>query len=936
MSIFQKFTLRSLRENKVRTIATIVGIVLSVSLFTAVTTGVSSLMDFMARVASELNGNWYVSASNVEESDVETVTKDSDVEKWGVLRNVGYAKLEKPWNENRPYLYVGAYEGSLTELCPVHLVQGRMPENSGEVVLPEELMDYGNTVYKVGDTLQLTLGTRLLQGHRVVRSQSYDTAGEEQWKQTGTGTYKVVGVYRSSIFTGSYLPGYTLLTKSDANVKADSADVFVTVKKPGKSQDFCDRISKQIVSEDAAFEVNSSYLSYSGLSMDDTLKKTLYGLMAILMGIIMFGSISLIYNSFSISINERKKQYGLLSSIGATKKQLRRSVVFESVVLSAIGIPLGVLLGIGGLSVTLYCLRDTFARFLGKDVGIPIKLTMSASLLSILLAAAVGFVTVLLSAWIPARRAMRASAIEVIRQADEVKVSPRSLRVSMVTRKLFGLSGTLGAKNFKRNKRRYRATVVSLFVSIVIFVSTSSFCDYMSRSLEDIITMYGCDLYYSTDQVKTLESRYETLSRARGVTKSGYYYVKYSVDDMMMLSRTQVTPEYLSRVEVDGEETGQPEGEQPFFDGDVEFLFVDDDNYRQYLKENHLDIDRFMNPEKPVAVAVDKVTEYDEMGNSYKVYRALEETPFRTKFLWQKGKNSEDISNEMMEEKAKKPREAWEMTGEKKVDDQGNILVQQQKYKFKYHNTKEDEGVEGLPIEGTERWVPLEEAYRMEEIEVGGTMEKGPYGTDSDTGSGIVLCYPVSAMEKILPGAPEWGYMAFDSSDPDETESAMFDYMQENGISTGDIRNIYAEVRSSTALMTVINVFSYGFIILISLIALTNVFNTISTNISVRRREFAMLRSVGMTNAGFNRMMCYECLLYGIKGIVFGLPAAILVTLLIYSTISGAVAQHFYVPWYSIAIAVGSVFLVVFATMMYAMRKVKRDNVVETLKQENF
>ncbi len=932
MSIFQKFTLRSLRANKVRTLATIVGIVLSVSLFTAVTTGVSSLMDFMARVASELNGSWYVSASNVEESDVGTVTKDSDVEKWGVLRNVGYAKLEKPWNENRPYLYVGAYEGSLTELCPVHLCQGRMPENSGEVVLPEELMDYGNTEYKVGDTLRLALGTRLIQGNRVVRSQSYDIAGEEQWKQTGTGTYKVVGVYQSSIFSGSYLPSYTLLTKADANVKADSADVYVTLKNPGKSQDFCDRISEHVVSEDAAFEVNSSYLSYSGLSMDDTLKKTLYGLMAILMGIIMFGSISLIYNSFSISINERKVQYGLLSSIGATKKQLRRSVVFESVVLSAIGIPLGVLLGIGGLSVTLYCLRDTFARFLNEDIGIPIKLTMSASLLSILLAAAVGFVTVLLSAWIPARRAMRVSAIEVIRQADEVKVSPRSLRVSVVTRKLFGLSGTLGAKNFKRNRRRYRATVVSLFVSIVIFVSTSSFCDYMSRSLEDIITMYGCDLYYSTDQVKDLEPRYEKLSQAKDVTKSGYYYIKYAFEDMMILSSTQVTPEYFDRV---GFEPLKQQGEtKQFFD--VGFLFIDDANYRQYLEENHLDTDKFMNKDKPVAVAVDKVTEYDEMGSAYKVYRALEESRFRAKFLWHRGESSDDIFDEMEKEKAKKPREAWDVTGEKKVDDQGNILVQEKKYKYVYKETEEEEGVDCTVIKGTGKWVPLEEAYRVDELEVGGTMEKGPYGTDSDTGSGIVLCYPVSAMEKILPGAPDWGYMAFDSSDPDETEKVMFNYMQENGISTGELRNIYDEVRSSTALMTVINVFSYGFIILISLIALTNVFNTISTNISVRRREFAMLRSVGMTNAGFNRMMCYECLLYGIKGIVFGLPAAILVTLLIYHTISGAVTQHFYVPWYSIAIAVGSVFLVVFATMMYAMRKVKRDNVVETLKRENF
>ena len=129
--------------------------------------------------------------------------------------------------------------------------------------------------------------------------------------------------------------------------------------------------------------------------------------------------------------------------------------------------------------------------------------------------------------------------------------------------------------------------------------------------------------------------------------------------------------------------------------------------------------------------------------------------------------------------------------------------------------------------------------------------------------------------------------------------------------------------------------FSYGFIILISLIALANVFNTISTNVALRRRELAMLKSVGMTSREFHKMMNYECLLYGIKGLAWGLPISIAVTYGIYRLIQDTVSVSFYIPWYSLAIAVGSVFMVVFITMLYSMQKIKKDNVIDALRNEN-
>lgn len=148
--------------------------------------------------------------------------------------------------------------------------------------------------------------------------------------------------------------------------------------------------------------------------------------------------------------------------------------------------------------------------------------------------------------------------------------------------------------------------------------------------------------------------------------------------------------------------------------------------------------------------------------------------------------------------------------------------------------------------------------------------------------------------------------------------------------------NDYAEREEMDRnIVTIIQVFSYGFIVLISLVAAANVFNTITTNINLRRREFAMLKSVGMSNKGFHRMMNYECLLYGSRALLFGLPASAGVTWLIYRAVDGGYKTNYHLPWGAVGIAVLSVFLVVFATMMYAMSKIGRDNPIDALKNEN-
>ena len=218
----------------------------------------------------------------------------------------------------------------------------------------------------------------------------------------------------------------------------------------------------------------------------------------------------------------------------------------------------------------------------------------------------------------------------------------------------------------------------------------------------------------------------------------------------------------------------------------------------------------------------------------------------------------------------------------------------------------------------------------------GAVADKEPMGIFNDGGR-ITVVYPRSAMKALL-GVEQNGRTAYylKSSNPNKSYSELSTKLASMGFRTDRLENTYEIISANRALLTIIKVFSYGSVGLISLISVANVFNTISTNIALRRREFATLRSVGMTKGGFNRMMNYECLIYGLKGIAFGLPVAIAINILMSRGMDYSVVTGVIIPWKSIAIVVCTVFLVVFATMLYAMSKIRKENTVEALKNENY
>lgn len=849
MNILNKVTRKALGRNRMRTFVTIIGIVLSAAMFTAVTTSITSMQEYMKKCCEQTDGSWYARYMAADVDKYREIRSDEDVSVTAYLEDMGYAVIGSS-NENKPYLYIGGMSGNFTDIVAVNLIEGRMPQNPDEIILPKHLITNGGIKnYNKGDKISLDAGQRSYDGKILSQRDSYYATeegdvkdNEEKLINTGTREYTIVGFYERPSFEPYSAPGYTALTVGDGS---DTAvyDVFYKTKKAGKIYTVAQRLNP----DGESTEYNSDYLRFSGISSNIAFNRVLYSFAGILIMLIMFGSVSLIYNAFSISVSERTRQFGILKSVGATKRQMRHSVIYEGMLLGIIGIPVGIGAGILGMFITFKLTGKFFGMMLVNKIDVVFGLHVTWQ--ALVAAAVICFVTVMISANIPAVRAARKPAIEAIRQTGDVSIRKNKIKTSKLTYRLFGFEGMLASKNFKRSRRKYRATVFSLFMSIVLFISASGFCNYLMKGIDMTNATQSYDIAYHVTQ--------DILNKA-GNDKDSIEKLLENVQDVTDVTYIYNVNDYM----VDVDESLISQKVFDVMDGNVTrwsvaIRFVKDSDYRSYLKQMNLDENIYMNTDDPVGVMYDDITIY-----SKKYYR-LE--LFNTDKL----------------------------------------------------NLKAGNGLNTVTLN------------------IGTSVDETPMGIAADGIPYPIVMYPFSVRDKVIPDEMQQLNYYIKSDNHKVSYDKMCDMLDTQGLSSYRAYDYAESVAASRAMTMVVKVFSMGFIVLISLIALANVFNTISTNVMLRRREFAMLKSVGMTKKGFYRMMDYECILYGIKGVALGLPVSLAINLLMSRSIGFGTNIGVLIPWKSVIIAVGSVFLVVFATMIYSMGKIRNDNPIETLKNEN-
>lgn len=848
MSILNRLTIKNLRLNKKRTIVTIIGIILSTALMVGIGLLFSSFQDLMIRDTIGYSGKYEAKYNDVD------LIKLNDIKNKNFTyfyeKPIGFSKIESS-NEYKPYMYITSVNKEYFN--ELKLVDGSFPKNENEVVISNHVITNGGLNYKVGDIVTFTYGSRNIDGDITLANS--ELVDGEFLTNEGTHTYKIVGIVDRSNFESYSASGYTAFTL-DVNSDKGNANLYVMFNKNKKIIKQSEELAKEL-NYDGDINYNSTLLALYGESTYGNVMSSMGGMMIIMLSLVSIGCIIVIYNSFAISVMERKKEFGLLSSIGATKRQLSHTVFFEAVVVGVIGIILGILGAYIGIGCVILIINNLISDMLEY------KLHLVTNPLFIVIPVIFMIVVIGVSAFIPSRRASKVSPIEAIRQNDDIKINKKKIRTSKLVLKLFGIEGEIALKNIKRNKKKYRVTIVSLFISIVLFISFSSYMNYTLNTASSVMgeVPYDYQISYFGDDPNNDK---EALDKINEIVKSSDVkeYVSYSVSNLSIIGNYTYSDEYLDFYK----NAYGDDGIKALNDLKYQYISIyilDDNSYNKYKKLIGIDNDSviLLNKFKGVSYGNNKRVNYNipviNNGNiNIKICNF---------------DNDEDVDTTKY--------------CNKNID---NIFVTNKSFDL------------------------IEEFSYMNDFKL--IVNKKLYDSISDSSTHYT----------------QFNIISDNTNNIDKLTKDLDKYSNVN------YTNIKETMKQANNLILVVKILMYGFISLVTLIGVTSVFNTISTSMALRKREFAVLRSVGLTNRGFNKILFFESLFFGMKSLIFAIPVSIGITVLIHYALADMVSiSTIIIPWKYIIISIVSVFVIVLLTMMYSTSKIKKHNIIEQIREEN-
>lgn len=842
-----------MKANKKRTIVTILGVIISVAMITAVSTAALTFTTYLQNIQIHQGGAWHVKYNNVTKSQADKLTDKLDDKFSFYTQSKGYSKWNDTNKVQKPYIYVDAYDSKAFDKLPITLLEGRLPEKDGEIIVSKEIANNKNESYQIGDSITMEYGKRfaMAEGEQIELKQdvefhgdTYPVEEQEVWKSTGEQeTYTIVGIMDSDEFFMA--PGRRAITFLDTDAAGENDTFTFSV--------FMNKVSNKIYDQSASAAKDAGVseeqvvyqdelLRLHGVSkFDDTYNKMIQVCTTILILIIMVGSIALIYNSFAISINERSKQFGMLSSIGATREQKRNAVLFEGAVIGGISIPIGILAGFIGMWVTFRLLSPILENAIGIHIGIKVVVSVE----SIIAAVIFSVITIFISAYLPARKAARITPIEAIRQSKDITIKAKHVKTSRLTQKLIGIEGDLAIKNLKRNRKHYRALVFSLTISLALFISVGSYVYYLKESVMFAmgdqsydVAVWNIDKEEENKITEVLEELPSVIEGNAVITLSGNFQMDKEESQKM------ITEECKKALESEWSENPKD------FAFDCSISFIQDEEYEKLIGKKLGDLEGIH------AILINKAVR-------------------------QRGYSLTEIE----------PLSA-------KAND---------KIKVGEH-----------------------------EIQLDLVTKKRPLGVSYVNVNNASFVLPVSELDYIKQPDSETMYTYYiNTNNAENIEDDIVDAFLREGIQSDyAIDNQALDIIRNNQITTVFSVFAYGFITLISFICIANLFNTISTSFALRRREFAMLKSIGMTPEVFSRMIRMESLMYGVKACIIGLPISLGMTFWIKKAVGYNFVRDYSFPWQTYIIGIFAVFIVVAIAMLYSSRKIRKENIVDGLKTE--
>lgn len=885
MQILNRLTIRNLKLNKRRTIVTIIGIILATALLTAVATMAVSLKESVTLRSKKVDGDFHLLLYDMTDKEKESVINNRQVESYYETHEVGYGVLDGCVNDSKPYVYIEALDSDTFEKAEINVTSGRLPEDDSEIVISSHIKTNGGVKYNLGDKITFDIGDRTYNGKKLYQNDTYRE--DEQLEAKQTKTYKVVGIcdrlpYGEEPRTA---PGYSVITLANkADTSLNKSDIYLRFNKKalkdrydltadilgvdktlfnklnsGKLEDKEIQTLKSQLDKTHSYYINNSLIKYEVFY--DSSVAFVYNMAAVVMVIIIITSAVCISNSFAISINQKTKQYGMLASIGATPRQIRKNVFFEAAFMGVIGIVAGI--G-GGLSASYILvvlsnkmLIDTFEM----------SIVYAPSLLGVLLSIVLAIVTIVLSALVPAIRASRMSPIMAINHSEDIKIKSKSLKTPKLIGKVWGEGGVLAYKNMKRNKRKYRVITISIALSVSTFIALYGFMSLLTESVNryandkiDLRVYMSSYKSMSVDEankkVSNIVNRINNETNITDFTFARGFYASLKDE-----------PKYSSDYkEVNKYEAGLAENNGYY----ISIISLGNEEYGKYIKKLGISKETAQSG----GILVDNTYQYINNGNDIKYFNIYD------------GYKAGDVLTYRIDTS----------NSSKSLD-----------------NSKSSDDT------------------TLYDIRIVALSNERPFGYDNAYTSYGYLIVSDDYMNRIDTKNTDSTLLNINCDDPDKAQDIL---VNEFNIGQNYIFNAAQERRNDEKLILTMKIFLYGFIAIVSLIGITNIFNTVTTGMELRGKEFAMLQSIGMTKKEFDKMIRLESVFYGSKALIIGVVSGTILSYVIYIS-AGESQLKYTLPLLAIVMSVIVVIILLLGIMKYSIAQIRKQNIIETIRNEN-
>ena len=886
MSITKKLALRHLKQNKTRSVLTVLGITISVVMLTVIFTCATSFAHYYGERAINTNGNWHFFVKTDYESAKKYLLSDSSLKDIGFEKDLSSEEQSyKIYSDKANYLRTGTiYQGDAqyikdTVTCKY---DGALPKSDNEIMVEQSLIKNNGLELKIGDEIKIAVGSRL-KGDFVILPIKGNYQFGERFEKEKDETFKVVGILHNNEPTerGAIIRGMSDFKSKNlvAYGKIKKITPFSYIKINGIYDKFGFTKKKRAfnVGENTGFLNSRLAFSIDKNNLPQVLKLTAIGI--VVFAVIFVSSFAMIYNSFALSVGEQIKYLGMLSSVGATRKQKKKTLYFEGAILGGIGIILGIVLGLLATFISQSAMNAKIMTIM-EGYNDNIKYSTHISWWVLCLIVILAALTVFVSIISPVQKAARITAIDAIRKTDEIKRKGK-IRTPFIITKLFGFEGDIAFKNLRRNGRKSRTIISCICICAVLFLSCNYFCEtFKEASNIDYEIPYQLMYQYSAESKAQLEKARNYLKTNKRVKRFYSIWANW----YSPISRSDINPYDNSR-----EYDMSFHNESVFVDKykfvaaqDIQYNahLLDEEDFNALCKKNGIDYKKYYSPDKDGSIKTIVINGIDR-----------NDEPIFNNNLLGKTIGCYDIDSEKTER-------------ENKLDENGNQV-------YFYYKT----GCTSI--------------YKFCDF-IKYDKDNPICNLDS---SGVAFYAPKCVYDKYSDDDSFYFDYGIETDEPYKVEKELKDYLSENE-AEGDVYNNYNWMMKEKSIISAVQFLSYAFILLITLITVFNIINTMTAQIAGRKKELAMLKSVGMTPKEFKKTLIFESMFYGLFGLLFGVPLSLVINRVVGYIISKDNPIPFSVNIWLYLIACVAVFVIIGLTMIYSLKLIKNNSIIDSLKDD--